>query len=384
MRDADQHRGQAAAIAGAGASASTSFAASRRRSAASCRSRPRTLRPAFFSPRTRAPNPVISSICRGSGGGRRRLSGCYLLPGAVTWGVTGKPLLLHGFKGLLPCYRVSRPLYICASARAHAPIPLSIYGNNGNKVSYCLLSVGYALPSLLLDVDRAVTAVTGGGDAAGQGGGGVGGSGARIKIRGGYSAGPVGRASGADLHPSARPAARKFWERGVFGLAVELGGGVRGGDLGNGGFPPFSDGLQGRVGTVALEWSAQGLDRAAEFGAQRKLSKLQRLANGGDRAERGGTPPNRPRPLLSMRAQPFFRIWIAPSLDRSSGAAGERAPNLIARQGLGVSGFSSASGARGDAPGRSRGCERVGDGRSSAGHSDEPVTLWGGSGHVNG
>lgn len=81
----------------------------------------------------------------------------------------------------------------------------------------------------------------------------------------------------------------------------------------NGGNQPFPARLAGHVGTLVLEGSSQGTDRAAESGQRRKLGRLCGLALGAAGAELTRRPPgapNAPRAIAGMLALHAGRIWI--------------------------------------------------------------------------
>lgn len=376
-------RGQVAASAAAGAPASALPSPTRRAGAP-----PSPTSSFFCASRTRTRSNSIN--WRGPGSWSTEGATVTDVTRSVTTSVTAKSLVLHGFGGSFRSYRPEGDIHVQARAHGRMPIHLSVYGNiSNNRYSYSL-SVAYALLGLLLQPSRSGTSVTAGAPTARA-------SLWPNKIGGGYSS--DGRQS-ADQHLERAGRREKFWGSATWAgsMAGDRGGGelaglAGSGAGGNGGFPPFFGGGDGGVGTVALEWSAQGLGIAGFSGAARKLAQLTSLALAGelgaDRGRRGGTPPIARSALRSMLAQTFFRIWIEDraaarpaSLDRTADGS-ERAQTLTARMGLGVSGFAGARTTRSGRPRRSGSVDRVGDGRSSVGRPDELRRLCRGGDHVN-
>lgn len=323
----------------------------------------------FFAPR--ALNPLISNNCARPRDWEGR---CYLLLRGVTSGVTRKSLFPHGFRGVLPCYRLNGPLDVHAGAHARASATMSFHGNIGNNGYYSLVSEAWALLRLLPPrhgVGNTVTMASVGACSP---------TWSNI-LWGGYS---VELAGAADQHRPAGSARRNFRApRLAAGGLDRRGWSWLPGGAGNGGKLPFSGSGSGAVGTVPLERSGQGIEAARLFGTPHKLcQQAHRLGLARVSAEAGGHPPQPADRSLRGLALDVGRIWIGLPHDRMG-----RPLNSIAQQGLGVSGrHSDGSPGRDDARGIFSDQNRVGDGGASGSgwQSELPATFSWEAAHVNG
>ena len=344
---------------------------------------------------------MISIRWRRSAGAVLRLSGCYRVTGSVTLTVTAKPLLLHGFQGLLPVTGENGILDAYARVHTRALYSLSLLGNMVTNRYFVSISMGWPLLPTLPGASCGGNSVT-----LPRLGLGI----ARCsnKIGGGYGRG--GR-RGADLQARAGGARQKF--RAIGASSAAAGGRARpaaadqgaieasawsaGTDPRNGGFPPLAGGRSGAVGTIMLERSSQATDLAALFGVRPLLGQQTRRRGLAEQLAGQGTPgadrhrPPAPPPIARVRSPGPWRSMLAGfgstvAPDCLDGSVGRL--NSFAQMGWGVSELASCleGGERlAGCPGADRG--GLGDDEPSseplAPGCGDPLTLWGGRDHVN-